>query len=44
MPGWARVTATAIAMPAIPKTLPARAEVGELSPFSARMKQTAAAR
>jgi hypothetical protein len=38
------VTATAITMPATPMVLPRREETGEESPFSARMKQTAATR
>jgi hypothetical protein len=40
----ARVTTMAIAMPAMPKRLPRRADSGCDSPLSARMKQTLATR
>jgi hypothetical protein len=40
----AKVAPMAIAIPAAPTRFPARARLGELRPFSARMKPTTAAR
>ena len=43
-PGWASVVPMAIAMPTMPARLPRLAELGDDSPRSAMMKQTAASR